>query len=171
MWNAEDRLTESVTPEGERWRYAYDPLGRRISKEHLADDGSVDDHTYFSWDGSCLLEQRTRAGHVTTWHYGPGTHRPLAQTNHRSLIRAPGKSLLSQLAEESTGHDTRFHAVVTDHLGTPTELVGLDGELTWQQRTVPWGTRFPAPTDVTAVDCPLRFPGQYADEERGRWSC
>ncbi|WP_317633460.1 RHS repeat domain-containing protein [Streptomyces sp. HUAS TT20] len=38
-WNAEDRLAEVVTPDGDRWRYAYDP-GRRISKHRVAMDGS-----------------------------------------------------------------------------------------------------------------------------------
>ncbi|MDR2871941.1 MAG: PAAR domain-containing protein [Xanthomonadaceae bacterium] len=31
-WNADDRLIELVTPQGERWRYAYDALGRRVRK-------------------------------------------------------------------------------------------------------------------------------------------
>jgi YD repeat-containing protein len=30
-WNAEDRLTDVVAPDGSHWRYAYDPLGRRVS--------------------------------------------------------------------------------------------------------------------------------------------
>ncbi|MFG2624995.1 hypothetical protein [Streptomyces sp. NPDC048473] len=38
-WSAEDRPVESVTPDGECRRYAYDPLGRRISKQRLMDDG------------------------------------------------------------------------------------------------------------------------------------
>lgn len=29
------------------------------------------------------------------------------------------------------------------------------------------GRALPAPTDTTSVDCPLRFPGQYADPETG----
>ncbi|WP_240805442.1 RHS repeat-associated core domain-containing protein [Streptomyces sp. A1547] len=43
----------------------------------------------------------------------------------------------------------------------------LRGELLWQRRTTLWGTDFPAPTDNASVDCPLRFPGQYADTETG----
>lgn len=31
-WDADNRLVELVTPKGERWRYAYDGLGRRIRK-------------------------------------------------------------------------------------------------------------------------------------------
>lgn len=31
-WDARDRLVGCETPEGERWRYGYDPFGRRVSK-------------------------------------------------------------------------------------------------------------------------------------------
>ncbi len=167
-WNAEDRLTEAVTPDGKRWQYAYDPLGRRISKQHLADNGSTADRTDFTWDDTRLAEQRTSDGQVTTWDYAPGTHRPLTQTDRKPLVREPGTSLLVKLAQDTlTGNGPHFHAVITDTVGTPTELVTPDGELAWQRRTTLWGTNFPAATDTTSVDCPLRFPGQYADRETG----
>ncbi|WP_327361259.1 DUF6531 domain-containing protein [Streptomyces sp. NBC_01296] len=167
-WNAEDRLTEAVTPAGEHWQYTYDPLGRRISKHRLSEDGSTADRTEFTWDDTRLAEQNTSDGQVTTWDYAPGTHRPLTQSDHRPLVREQGASLLAQLAQDtSADYATRFHAVITDAVGTPTELVTPDGELTWQRRTTLWGRHFPAPTDTTSVDCPLRFPGQYADPETG----
>jgi RHS repeat-associated protein len=61
--------------------------------------------------------------------------------------------------------DRRFHAIVTDLTGTPTELVTATGEVVWQRRTALWG----ATTDLTrtGVDCPIRFPGQYHDPETG----
>ncbi|MEU9011369.1 DUF6531 domain-containing protein [Streptomyces sp. NPDC048479] len=167
-WNAEDRLLEAATPGGERWRYTYDPLGRRISKLRLADDGSTAERTDFSWDDTRLAEQKASDGRVTTWDYAPGTHRPLTQTDHKPLVREPGGSLLSKLAEDtSADYGTRFHAVITDAVGTPAELVTPDGELAWQRRTTLWGTALPAPADPASVDCPLRFPGQYADAESG----
>ncbi|MEU9993009.1 RHS repeat-associated core domain-containing protein [Streptomyces sp. NPDC048045] len=53
-------------------------------------------------------------------------------------------------------------------IGTPTELVSSDGDVDWQRRNNLWGTRYPAPADdAESVDCPLRFPGQYADAESG----
>ncbi|WP_349372232.1 RHS repeat-associated core domain-containing protein [Streptomyces sp. G-G2] len=168
-WNAEDRLTEAVAPAGERWQYVYDPLGRRISKHRLTEDGSAADRTDFTWDGLRLAERQTVDGQVTTWDYAPGTHHPLTQTNHKPLVREPGTSLLAKLVQDTaaTDYSTRFHAVITDTLGTPTELVTPDGELPWQRRTTLWGTNFPASTDTTSVECPLRFPGQYADPETG----
>ncbi|WP_327324070.1 polymorphic toxin type 17 domain-containing protein [Streptomyces sp. NBC_01210] len=168
-WNAEDRLVEVVTPDGERWRYMYDPLGRRISKQCLADDGSVAECTDFTWDDTRLAEQKGPDDKVTTWDYAPGTHRPLTQTDHRPMFRKAGESLLSALAGDAgSTYGTRFHAVVADTVGTPTELVSMEGDVTWQRRTTLWGTRFPAGTDAaSSVDCPLRFPGQYHDLESG----
>nr|WP_236075855.1 DUF6531 domain-containing protein [Streptomyces coffeae] len=167
-WNAEDRLTDATTPDGDHWHYTYDPLGRRISKQRLAEDGTVAESVDFTWDDTRLAEQRTSADQITTWDYAPGTHRPLTQTDHTALSREPGASLV----EKFTGVDdvelhTRFHAIVTDLVGTPTELVSLDGELAWQHRTTLWGTDLPSPLGPEPVDCPLRFPGQYADPETG----
>ncbi|WP_405482223.1 DUF6531 domain-containing protein [Streptomyces sp. NBC_00009] len=168
-WNAEDRLTEATTPDGERWRYAYDPLGRRISKSLLNDDGSETSRTDFAWDDTRLAEQTTPNGRATTWDYAPGTHRPLTQTDHRPTLGTPGTSFLAQLAEDtSADHATRFHAIVTDPVGTPTELVTADGQVSWQHRTTLWGTLLPGPADDSdSAECPLGFPGQYADLETG----
>ncbi|MBT2383503.1 DUF6531 domain-containing protein [Streptomyces sp. ISL-11] len=166
-WDADDRLREAVTPEGERWRYAYDPLGRRISKGRVADDDQIVEETLFSWDGTRVAEQVVSSGRVTTWDYAPGTHRPLTQTDHRPLVRESAKSLIEAFTDQAAAdHATHFHAIITDAVGTPTELVTSGGALAWQQRTSLWGTRLPAPAD-TAVDCPLRFPGQYRDLETG----
>ncbi|MEW2625507.1 DUF6531 domain-containing protein [Streptomyces sp. NPDC048106] len=168
-WNAEDRLTEVIAPDGTQWQYAYDPLGRRISKHRVADDGSVTDRTDFVWDDLCLAEQTTADGWVTAWDYAPDSPRPVAQTLHKPTAAAASTSFLAQLAAESDPErGAQFHAVVTDSLGTPTELVSATGDLVWQRRTSLWGTPLPAPDEATSpVDCPLRFPGQYADPETG----
>ncbi|WP_432588894.1 putative T7SS-secreted protein [Streptomyces sp. HD1123-B1] len=152
-WNAEDRLTQATTPDGARWRYTYDPLGRRTAKCRLAADDTVAERIDFTWDGTRVAEQTTANGHTTTWDYAPGTHRPISQTTTSALA--------------GTEYDTRFHAIVTDLVGTPTELIAPDGTLAWHPRTTLWGTPLPAPPHPTTVDCPLRFPGQYADPETG----
>ncbi|WP_086884207.1 DUF6531 domain-containing protein, partial [Streptomyces rhizosphaericus] len=115
-WNAQDQLTKTTTPLGEEWTYAYDPLGRRLTK--TSPDGTP---LTFTWDGTRLAEQATRDGATTTWNYSPGTHCPLAQT-HRELDA------------------TRHYAIITDTVGTPTELLTPDGRLAWQHRTTLWGT-------------------------------
>ncbi|MGY4992315.1 DUF6531 domain-containing protein [Streptomyces sp. 900105245] len=166
-WDAEDRLKEVVTPDGDHWLYRYDPMGRRISKHRVGEDGSAADRIDFSWDDTCLAEQIDTDGRITTWDYEPGTHRPVAQTDRR--VSSTETSFLARLAEESSP-DMRplFHAVITDAVGTPMELLSPSAELAWQSRTTLWGTKFQsAAASEAAVDCRLRFPGQYADGETG----
>ncbi|MEU7576715.1 RHS repeat-associated core domain-containing protein [Streptomyces sp. NPDC041068] len=157
VWDAEDRLTSVVTPDGARWRYAYDPLGRRIAKQRLADDDTVLEQTDFTWDGATLCEQTTASvalpDPVTlTWDYRD--LRPIAQTER-----------LNVAGESQDAIDSRFFAIVTDLVGTPTELVDETGSIAWRTRATLWGTTTWA-SDSTAYT-PLRFPGQYFDPETG----
>jgi RHS repeat-associated protein len=190
-WDSDDRMTGVTTPDGTRWRYLYDPLGRRIAKQRLAHDGTVAEQVDFTWDGAVLAEQHhaltvapvgstSATTQVTTWDWEPGSFRPLTQSERRPL--------LSHAASEGTGNrgdgvggrpwlaagedpddadqewfDARFHAIVTDLVGTPTELLDPDGDLAWHTRTALWGAS-PPPADGD-IDCPLRFPGQYHDPE------
>ncbi|TDC09790.1 hypothetical protein E1265_31935, partial [Streptomyces sp. 8K308] len=156
-WDAEDRLTSVVTPDGTVWRYRYDPFGRRVAKQRMAADRStVAEETRFTWDGPILVEQTTHgreSAHAVTltWEHDAG--RPIAQSE--------------RLSDASTRKeiDARFFAVVTDLVGTPTELVDSSGNLAWQSRRTLWGvTAWSA--DGSAYT-PLRFPGQYHDHESG----
>ncbi|MEU5777582.1 DUF6531 domain-containing protein [Streptomyces venezuelae] len=155
-WDAEDRLTSVVTPDGTQWAYRYDPLGRRIAKQRIhSADATVVEHVDFTWDGTLLCEQTTTAqvlpDPVTlTWEYD-GLH-PVAQVERITATEAPQKEI-----------DARFFAIVTDLVGTPTELVDEDGEISWRSRKTLWGLTTWA-TDSSAYT-PLRFPGQYYDPE------
>ncbi|MBY8887322.1 DUF6531 domain-containing protein [Streptomyces sp. PTM05] len=167
-WSPEDRLTELVAPDGERWQYHYDPLGRRISKQRVLDGDRVADREVFTWDGTTLAERVSSDGATTTWDHAQGTHRPLTQTDHHPVPQSEATRSLAALAEATDRPPARFHAIITDAVGTPMELVTPSGDLAWQQRTTSWGTRLPPATTTTpAVTCPLRFPGQYADAESG----
>jgi RHS repeat-associated protein len=157
-WDTDDHLTAVTTPDATRWRYRYDPFGRRVAKQRLTDDGTIAEQITFVWDGALLAEQ-TRTTHsgpttVTTWDCQPGTFRPLTQTDRRPHDNADQQSF-----------DAQFHAIVTDLVGTPTELINPTGDITWHPRTTLWGTT-PPPTG-SDVHCPLRFPGQYHDPETG----
>ncbi|MFJ5031025.1 DUF6531 domain-containing protein [Streptomyces sp. NPDC088560] len=157
-WDAEDRLNSVVTPDGTRWRYTYDPLGRRTAKlRYAADDRTVLERTDFTWDGTTLCEQTTRvaesSNQVTlTWdHHGP---HPVTQSERITSADAPQEEI-----------DSRFFAIVTDLVGTPTELVDEHGHIAWRTRRTLWGTTA-WNVDATGYT-PLRFPGQYYDRETG----
>ncbi|MFI9644270.1 toxin C-terminal domain-containing protein [Micromonospora sp. NPDC051925] len=152
-WDSEDRLVAVTTPDGTRWRYRYDALGRRVAKQRLDADGGVVEQVDFAWDGPRLVEQTHRGAtgdRTSTWEYAPGTFTPISQTD---------------ASADQDEVDRRFYAIVTDLVGTPTELVSPDGEVAWQQRTTIWG--IPTHVSATGADCPLRFPGQFHDPETG----
>jgi RHS repeat-associated protein len=153
-WDAEDRLTGVTTPDGASWRYRYDPLGRRIAKARLGEDGAVVEEVVFSWDGAALAEQRTvngDTGESVTWDYEPGSYRAATQTR--------------RTWDNQDEVDRQFYAIVTDLVGTPSELVTLDGRIVWRRMAGLWGSG--VTTGEPGVDCPLRFPGQYHDTETG----
>ncbi|MCI2415794.1 DUF6531 domain-containing protein [Saccharopolyspora sp. K220] len=151
-WDSYDRLVAVTTPEGVVWRYRYDPVGRRIAKQRLVPNSSaVAEQVDFVWDGGTLIEQvhtdSTGRRAVTTWAHHPDDDAPVAQ-----------------LERGADGRE-RFHAVITDQVGTPTDLIDPSGMLTWHRRTSLWGKELPA--QPSAASTPLRFPGQYADLETG----
>ncbi|MGH3757396.1 DUF6531 domain-containing protein [Actinophytocola sp.] len=141
-WDAESRLVGVVTPDGQQWRYRYDPLGRRIAKERL-DGAAVVERVDFAWDGEVLAEQ-THSSRTTVWDWEPGGFRPVSQLERESV-------------------DERFYAIVTDLVGTPTELVDWSGALAWRSQDTLWGAAPATPAGEVAT--PLRFPGQYFDQE------
>lgn len=157
-WDAEDRLASVTTPDGAVWRYLYDALGRRIAKQRLGSSSqTILEQILFTWDGTTLCEQITEGGALPnpvtlTWdHDGL---RPLAQTERILAANAPQDAI-----------DERFFAIVTDLVGTPSELIDESGALAWYTRSTLWGTTTWATTSTAYT--PLRFPGQYFDLETG----
>ncbi|TXL87361.1 DUF6531 domain-containing protein [Streptomyces sp. IB2014 016-6] len=155
-WDARDQLAAVTTPDGTTWRYAYDALGRRVSKQRLAPDGSVAQETRFTYQGTTLIEETSTSTDWTgtqtlTWDHDESTLTPLAQTTRYAASRSET--------------DTRFYAIVTDLIGTPTHLIDESGTTAWRARRTLWGTTT-WPPDATAYT-PLRFPGQYHDLETG----
>ncbi|MFE6506296.1 RHS repeat-associated core domain-containing protein [Nocardioides sp. NPDC057767] len=141
-WDANDRLTAVRTPDGTRWTYLYDALGRRVTKRRHAESGEVVEETLFAWDGSVLVEQTGGRGDTLSWaHQG---YQPLAQV---------------QLTDDEV--NARFYSIVSDLAGAPSELVTASGDLAWHARRTIWGV----PAEASST--PLRFAGQYADDETG----
>ncbi|WP_189302316.1 putative T7SS-secreted protein [Streptomyces albospinus] len=159
-WNAEDRLTSVVTPDGTTWCYLYDPFARRIAKKRLAVDGQrVAEFTHFTWDETILIEQSAHSAETVeavtlTWEHDG--FKPLSQTERKS-IRAD----LSHTAQQVV--DRRFFSIITDLVGTPTELVSVAGDNAWCTQVTLWGATT-WNSSATAYT-PLRFPGQIFDQE------
>lgn len=155
-WDAEDRLTSVVTPDGTVWRYHYDALARRIDKQRLAADGeTVVEQVDFTWDGTTLCEQ-------TSW--AEGIPKPVTLTwNHDGLkpITQAERITTDDAAQEDI--DSRFFALITDLVGTPTQLVDEHGTLAGHTRATLWGSSIRS--RASSAQTPLRFPGQFYDQE------
>ncbi|MGR2993785.1 RHS repeat-associated core domain-containing protein [Vibrio vulnificus] len=160
VWNGDDRLTHIELPDGGRYRYRYDPLGRRVAKECL----STQRITEYLWDGANIVQhsQKTADGSVIQeieYLYEPETFRPLAQVTHKA------------------NQASQLHYIVTDHAGTPQELCSENGDVVWQGEQALWGHYqqknalpnhgFRENAQNDELYCDLRYQGQIEDRESG----
>ena len=164
-WNAQDQLIRAHCPDGAVWTYAYDPFGRRVSKE------CATEHRRFVWDGDVVaLEAITLDGAFSeiAWFFEPDSFRPMARCEKGALL-----------------------FIVNDHLGTPKEAVDGKGRLVWSADHDTWGTLRHVKTwrhekdtlhptgqfggvamravaaEPDAQLVPIRFQGQWEDAETG----
>ncbi len=139
-YNARNQLVASVAQDGTKTVYAYDALGRRISKR------TGEEETRFFWAGehlTCQIRADLRTGTLERqdFLYHPETGVPLL-----------------------TAIDGEVFHVHTDHLGTPRALTSATGELVWLAEYTAFGE---ARLTVNRVRMPLRLRGQYHDPETG----
>ncbi len=98
--------------------------------------------TRYVWDGDTIVHEVAPGRDATTWVYEPRSFTPLA-----TLV---GKEVF---------------AVVCDQLGVPRDLVSRRGTIVWSSGQSSWGQHTNGkPAGIT---CPIRFPGQWFDEETG----
>jgi YD repeat-containing protein len=150
-WNADGLLAGVSTPDGQDWRYRYDALGRRTTKQRFDDAGRLLEQMDYAWDGGFLVE-RVHGGpglrvKLASWDWEPGAGRAVRQVE-RPLD-----------AEES-----RFLGIVSDPDGSPAELVDAQGNLVWHGLPSLWGNPL---SGRGSGYTPLRTPGLYQDPETG----
>ncbi len=120
--------------------YGYDVFGRRIYKKS---GGKV---TTFLWDKDRLLAESNDEC-TTTYLYLPQEFIPVARQEKRNN---PQKEVL--------------HYYHTDQIGTPREMTDAGGKCIWQEYFYAWGN---TDKQTGEISQPLRFQGQYYDEETG----
>jgi RHS repeat-associated protein len=92
---------------------------------------------------------------TVTWDADPVSLDPVAQSERHGHGR-------DEPPQEWV--DAQFYAIVTDLVGTPTELLDTDGDIAWRRDATLWGGQVDS---AGRADCRLRFPGQYHDHESG----
>ncbi|MFC5474358.1 RHS repeat-associated core domain-containing protein [Paraherbaspirillum soli] len=172
-WDASQRLIESRKA-GQATHYGYDPLGRRVFKRNPTHT------TWFFWDGDALLAElqqaneaqnaddiwlssdvadltaaRNRLNALKALHsqarefvYYPDTFVPLALIDRQAEVNPPGSGIF------------HYH---NDPNGCPTRLTDSAGRVVWSVSYTAWGAV--QSTHVQAIENPIRFQGQYYDDE------
>ncbi|WP_133820702.1 RHS repeat-associated core domain-containing protein, partial [Tahibacter aquaticus] len=157
--------------------YRYDVFGRRIAKR--VQNGDTTELTRYGWDGDRLVAERS-AEYERTTIYEPGSFVPLLRLQRdlapgsdddvpegvlqelRALLGAAAQQLPAELRpREAVQQIAFFH---NDHLGTPLRLSGRDGRTLWQASPDDWQA---LRAESGSADQPLRFQGQWQDDESG----
>ena len=137
----------------EIWTYAYDPFGRRFSKERqdkLAWTSTEPKRTHFVWDGSRLLQEYTYKGSYTYIYTDQDSYEPLAQ--------------IFDNAKDGKQYIAYFH---TDQVGIPREMTDIHGNLLWYGEYTAWGRLKKDERVYKNAHQPFRLQNQYYDEETG----
>ena len=140
IYNEANRLSEVKDSNNQTIAtYQYDPFGRRISKEVSGTK------TYFLYTDRGLAGEYTETGQLIRGYgykpYGHWTTDPL-------------------YLKDATNH----YFYQNDHLGTPQKLTKTNGAIVWDARYESFGKAY---VQANVIDNPLRFAGQYYDEETG----
>ena len=137
----------------EIWTYAYDPFGRRLSKERqdkLAWTSTDPKRTHFVWDGTRLLQEYTYKGSYTYIYTDQDSYEPLAQVFHNN--------------QDEAQYLAYFH---NDQIGIPREMTDIHGNLLWYGEYTAWGRLKKDGRVYKDAHQPFRLQNQYFDEETG----
>ncbi|WP_437956812.1 RHS repeat-associated core domain-containing protein [Sorangium sp. So ce119] len=155
-WNARGMLAAVVRPDGTRVENVYDAFARRIAKRVMTPDGKAAT-TRFVWDRDVLVHEVKEPGaagqtmsYRTYVHRTEGPH-PLA---HRDTVVVGDDRRDSEWVHYIQGQG--------EH---PAVLVSGRGEVLADLRPTIWG--HVEPSASARAETPLRYPGQYFDEETG----
>ena len=153
--------------------------------------------TMYGWDGDTLaLESSVHQGYAArerTVHYvyERDSFVPLVQASRSQALRlAPTTDVKALMAGNDGKYDIALDPLWNgdfeqetepfgkdeiafyqcDHLGTPQELTDCEGKVAWSAQYKAWGQAKQAISDAAykaGIHNPIRFQGQYFDEETG----
>lgn len=157
-WNGRGLLRAVVLPDGVRVDHVYDTQGRRATKRVTRPDGSRTE-TRYTWSGDDMI-------HEITWSLPKGKS-PAPLRACAFVYDDDGAPLAHRetVWGESGPADRPWVHYALGPGDMPELLIGGDGAILARMRATVWGL---VATDPQArARTPLRFPGQYADDETG----
>jgi RHS repeat-associated protein len=139
QWDAMDRLHCVIQPNGDKWEYQYDAFARRISKS------GPGIFVRYIWSRDSVIHEIIGTRPLVSWVMEPDSFVPMAKME-----------------------GNQFFSIITDRMGTPREIIGMDGTLAWKSNSTAWGLEESSlSSPPTQQLCPLRFQGQWFDSESG----
>ncbi|WP_437739684.1 RHS repeat-associated core domain-containing protein [Sorangium sp. So ce1504] len=148
-WSSDGRLMQVRTPEGRTIAFAYDAFGRRIEKR-VARLGRTESVTRYAWRGDVVVYERCERA--------PHGEAPVVE--ERSYVTLP-ESVLPLAQRDGAAGALRYFVHGVN--GFPEALFEGDGSVATELEAGLYGD---VPAEQAGIT-PLRFPGQYADEETG----
>ena len=194
-WDGFNRMTAATDAQGSSTRFSYDPMGRRIAKrsQHSITLFGWDGDTLAFESTQSLAGDSERQGRGWSVHYihEPDSFVPLVQvrqakaitlsttTDVKALMQANGGSY--DIAQDPLWNGEQLPAPTAfareeiafyqcDHLGTPQELTDHNGQVAWSAQYKAWGEAREVISEAgrkAGFANPIRFQGQYLDEETG----
>jgi RHS repeat-associated protein len=162
-WSAAGRLDAVERPDGVVVSFDYDPFARRVAKRlwriEAGGARTLLESTRFVWDGGALVHEIKRRARAEgdpiveerTYVFKQGSTIPVA---HRDARTVGGERTVSP-----------WWHYLNDDSGAPEALIGPDGQTGCELSKTPWGAA--TVPEGAATSTPIRFRGQYADEETG----
>ena len=182
-WNGAGMLAKVTRPDGTEVTFAYDALGRRVTKTYRGQT------THWVWDGNNPLHEwvegrlEALAAKTDTPALSDDAVGKKRDAELQALLaqgppqRGTREAPITWLFEPESfapmaklAQGARL-SIVTDHIGTPMFMADEDGRARWSATTSIYGELRETEGDRHA--CPFRWPGQYEDAETGlyynRW--
>ncbi|MGJ3700606.1 RHS repeat-associated core domain-containing protein [Variovorax sp. AFSI2.2] len=194
-WDAFNRMTAATDRDGVTTTFSYDPLGRRIAKRSgdattsFGWDGDV--LAFESTQSTAAQNEQQGQGWSVHYIHERGSFVPLVQirqpramalsktTDVKALMEANGGAYDieqdplwngEQRSVPSAFDRKEIAFYQCDHLGTPQELTDHEGSIAWSAQYKAWGEAREAISEAgrrAGFRNPIRFQGQYFDEETG----
>ena len=149
-WNDAGMLVKVIRPDKLEVAFSYDALGRRVCKTFK------NTTTNYLWDNNVILHE---------WKTHASTKEKLSEKHF------PENGTITWLFDSDSQapcakiKGDKHYSIITDYLGTPSQMYKEDGTLFWESELDSYGLIRMEKGE--SGSCPFRFLGQYEDEETG----
>ncbi len=194
-WDGFNRMTAATDQSGITTTFSYDPMGRRIAK-HSGDAATLfgwdgDLLAFESTQSRAAQNEGRDQGWSVHYIHERDSFVPLVQIRQAQAVAlgetTDAKALMDanagvydieldplwnaeQLSVPAAFDKREIAFYQCDHLGTPQELTDHEGQVAWSAQYKAWGEAREAISEAgrrAGFRNPIRFQGQYFDEETG----